>query len=172
MYSIIGRVGFGLPSNAMTVVGDNDTKYRALLITTRAITKGEEIVIDHFLDWTEPGVLGEDVLSYRRSQCGDLGFELNDKWITLLRQMHDTSLPMNQRQGLLLPWYSNGLVGTDGNYKFRSLEGCQWETIDPVDCQLKIQLTEAIKSGAIFNDKIIDNHSINQLKTADQCIFI
>ena len=71
VYSVIGRIGFGLPQNSMVVVAGKQKEYKALLITTKHIKKGEEIVVDHFMDWTVPTLLDEGPLLERMVRCAE-----------------------------------------------------------------------------------------------------
>ena len=160
LYSVIGRLGFNLPQNAMVVIGDND---KALLISTKTIEKGEEIVTDHFGDWLNPQLLKPQNLNARKLRAGELGFDLNEKWLAWLKRLRDESLSADQKQQMLLKLYPNGLIGKDANQTFRAISGCtvvKWR-----DCYIKNLLRKIIGSGAIFDeiDAEYFNNNIKQM---------
>lgn len=169
VYSIIGRVGFGLPENAMVVVSGKDKGYKALLIATREIQKGEEIVIDHFMDWTESNVLEPDNLYERKVACNDREFDLNEKWIDIFKLFHDESLSVEQKQRILLELYPNGLTGKTPEHKFRALSGCRG--LNSKDCTKRNGLIEAIDTEVIFGVELhrFRNNPDHESIESDKC---
>ena len=147
LYSVIGRLGFNLPQNAMVVIGDND---KAVLISTTSIQKGEEIVMDHFCDWLSPHFFETENIHNRRDWAGDRGFDLNEKWIAFFKRLRDDSSTTEQKNEMLLEMYPNGLVGKDANQKFTVMTGCKG--LESSDCNKKDVMTKIIGSGAIFEE--------------------
>ena len=149
LYSVIGRLGFNLPQNAMVVIGDND---RALLISTKAIEKGEEIVTDHFGDWLNSRLFETEKFNARKVWAGDRGFDLNQKWIAFLMRLRDESLSTVQKHEMILELYPNGLIGKEADLKFHTefalIAGCK--RMKSQDCDKKTVLTRIIEAGDIF----------------------
>ena len=161
VYSVIGRLGFNLPQNAMVVIGGND---KALLISTKAIQRGEEIVTDHFCDWLSPHFFETENIHNRREWAGERGFDLNEKWITFLKRLRDESTSLEQKNEMLLEMYPNGLVGKHPNDKFTVMPGCKG--LESRDCTKKTVMTKIIASGTIFEEFDVKYLNENTYETA------
>ena len=166
LYSVIGRLGFNFPQNAMVVIGKND---KALLISTKAIEKGEEIVTDHFGDWLNPQLLETDNLNARKVRAGDRGFDLNQKWIKFLKELRDDSLPTEEKNEMFLEMYPNGMLGKDATQKLRVVDGCK--RMELRDCVKKSALMKMIGSGSVFGkfDAARFNANVGEMDS-DKCL--
>ena len=140
VYPILNQIRFGLPQNVMVVSGDADHGFVSIMMATKDIAAGEEIVMDYYCDWETKGSLSL-LLMIR------LGFSIQLKggnW----PQTHTRKLTRNGKRKIFMGMYSNGLAGRESGELINSLSGCRGLT--DANCQRKHDVENFVDSGDIW----------------------
>ena len=147
VYSILGRINFGLPANVAAIVGDRNDDYVSILIATKDLEPDEEIVIDYYYDWGDQHAIDEQKLLRQQEKNRGLGFVkgLNNKWVKISRLLREVGTSKKKRMRRL---YSNGIVGKKSNKKLKITSGCAGASMQT--CKIKRRIKESVASGDIF----------------------
>ena len=142
VYPILSKIRFGLPQNVMVVSGDADHHFVSIMIATKDIAAGEEIVMDYLFDWNS-----ESPLSFKLMVKQGFSIKLSKhrSWPQTGKEI----LPQREQERVFMGLYSNGLVGREsGNERITSHPGCRG--IKAANCKRKQQIEAFVNSGDIW----------------------
>ena len=150
LYSILSKINFGLPQNVAAMFADKEDGYRCVLIATRDIEEGEELVMDYFLDWDDKTALDRTFL--RTIKGRGFGFEMNDEVIDAMRHLHSGEVPLEIIAKTFTAIYSNGIKGRapgDSGLGTVTLHPNHLQ-IDAATYQRKLAIVTSVHDGKIF----------------------
>ena len=149
VYSILSRVSFGLPQNVMVISGDKDHQFVSIIIATKDIAAGGEIMMDFTFDWLRgrpPGVPSLS-LSLMLQQGWSVKLNGRDKWPQ--KATGKGELSRDEKEQIFMGMYSNGLVGKQSGTEYlNSLPGCRGLT--DMNCKRKQEVEDFVISGDIW----------------------
>ena len=143
VYPILSKINFGLPQNVMVISGDEAHHDISILMATKDIAAGEELVMDFTMDWSKPTSISFALAAKR-------GFTVklsdHENWPSLTgnhRKLSDTEYVK-----VMLALYSNGLVGKQRDEPLESLPGCR--LLKAQECKRKNEVLAMVDSGDIW----------------------
>ena len=150
VYSFLGRINHGLPQNSAMVFGEDEDDFVCILIATKDISRGEEIVLDYFGNLHSNEALDSDLLDGRRFRGQEIGFDA-DSMLPITIVLNSDQAPIEDKKRILREQlYSNGIIGKAAEQTYRAMDvGCFGLNDD--ECQRKKDMKKSIVSGHLFD---------------------
>ena len=151
IYSLLSKINFGLPQNIAVIFGDKSDNDVCIIIATRDIERGKELVSDFFFDWfdfqtdkaQDPDYLMH--LQRRKSIGTTFGFNQDDeKWMKLWKKLGSKKLSTTSKYKLATKYlYPNGIIGRSKNE--------ETEIVNGTYNRLAEQIKDIISSRLLFD---------------------
>eukprot|EP01084_Bolivina_argentea_P003238 6054_1 len=169
IYSILGRINWGLPQNAAVIFGGAKDRFICILIATKSIESGEEIVLDYFLNLHKKQAFTYMSMQAREFRGPEFGFD--SKWNEEMRKVtmdltSDETSNKDKKRIIMERLYSNGIIGKESSNIFKIVDGCLF--LSDEDCRKKADMKRDIVSGDIF--KVISGNKLAGGWTGDEFI--
>ena len=147
LYSVLSKINFGIPQNVAAIFSDKEDGYRCVLIATRDIQVGEELVIDYYLDWDDKSAL--DRTPVRAMKGRGFAFHLDDKAIDATKELTSKTVSKQRKAEVFRHIYPNGIKGrAPGEPGLAALKGRG--NLDETSYQRKLEIIKSVKTGDIF----------------------
>ena len=149
IYSVLSRINHGLPQNVAMIYGDRVDEFVCILVATKNIQSGEEIVVDYFGNLYTKEALDPHTLKARRFRGMEVGFAADSMLPITLSLVSDDVTKEDKRRIIRAELYSNGIIGKQFGGHYKAMDGCVGLSVD--ECIRKRDLRKSIVSGDIFS---------------------
>ena len=150
IYYTLSKINFGLPQNVAAIFGNKADGYPLVLITTKDIEHGEELMMDYFFDWKLHNPVAKYRLVGKTQKLMDMGLVFDGQMMEWHKILTSTDVSAKDKAIVLRKIYANGIVGkaADSN-KMDVLPG-QGSLTDE-QYEMKKQIIESVNNGALFD---------------------
>lgn len=143
VYPILSKINFGVPQNVMVISGDTVHNDVSILMATKDIVAGEELVMDFTVDWAT-----STSISHALAVKQGLKVKLNDHETWPLKEGKQRKLTDTEYAKMMLALYSYGLVGRQPGLLLETLPHCRFLTVH--QCERKNEILALVDSGDIW----------------------
>ena len=153
IYGLLSKINFGLPQNIACIFGEEKDNFVVIVIATKDINKGEELVSDYFFDWMDiQSVTNDNYANHRKWYAQQIGIKWNDRWDKIVHGLTSKSTSQQYKHMLLQSIYSHGIIGLESgkNKIFEVMHGCQ-NFEGTKRCVTKRNIARSVHSRLIFD---------------------